>query len=99
MIFLIYFQTFRVRTSSRLAAMRKMPPEKVSTNQPKDNNVQAETKIAGRKSHLVSRIKQLPAVPKIMLNARMHMAEKSSSDEDDSNLDYLDDLELENDKK
>ena len=77
MIYLIYFQTFRVRTSSRLAAM-KIPPEK------------AETKNAGRKSHLVSRIKQLPAVPNVMLNtkrkitsnigrktkAAMHMREK-----------------------
>ena len=93
MIYLIYFQTFRVRTSSRLAAM-KIPPEK------------AETKNAGRKSHLVSRIKQLPAVPKIMLNAKGEIisniarkTEKSSSDQDESNLDYLDDLELENDKK
>ena len=50
--------------------MRKMPPEKVSTNQANDSNVQAETKIAGRKSHLVARVKQLPAVPNVMLNTK-----------------------------
>ena len=75
MIYLISFQPFRVRTSSRLA-MR---------NQPKDSNVQAETKIA-----VVARVKQIPAVPKVMLNAKrkitsnigrktkaaMHMREK-----------------------
>ena len=91
MIYLIYFQPFRVGTSSRLANMR---------NQPKDSNVQAEGRI------FKARIKQLPAVPKIMLNTKGEIisniarkTEKSSSDEDESNLDYLDDLELENDKK
>lgn len=56
MIYLIYFQPFRVGTSSRLANMR---------NQPKDSNVQAEGRI------FKARIKQLPAVPKIMLKAAM----------------------------
>ena len=55
-IYLRYFQTFRVRTSSRLAAMRKMPP-------PKYPNVQAEkTKIAG----VARRVKQLAVVPNVI---------------------------------
>ena len=44
--------------------MRKMPPEKVSTNQPKYLNVQAEQ--TGGKYHLAQRVKQLAVVPNVI---------------------------------
>ena len=44
--------------------MRKMPPEKVSTNQPKYPNIQAEqTKIEGG---IARRVKQLAVVPNVI---------------------------------
>ena len=75
MTFLIHFETFRVRTSSRLAAMRKMSPEKVSKNQPKDPNVRAEqTKTAGGKSHSARRTKPLTAVPNVVSSVKRKIA-------------------------
>ena len=61
MIYLIYFQTFRVRTSSRLAAM-KIPPEKAEG---RIKQLPAVPKIM-----LKARVKQLPAVPNVMLNTK-----------------------------
>ena len=49
-----FSQTFRVRTSSRLAAKKKLPSEEVSKIQDPDVQV-GRTKTAAEKSHLVPR--------------------------------------------
>ena len=82
---MIFSQTFRRRTSSRLAAKKKLPSEEVSKIQPKDPDVQVgRTKTAAEKSHLVPRTRAavqnlMSSSLSVVQNATKTMKKKISS--------------------